>query len=246
MQFSPTTLYIKRHIDTGLMYFGKTTRPDIEKYNGSGVYWKKHIAKHGKEKIETIWFEKFNDFAALNEFATFFSEFFNIAQSNTWANLTEETGISGGNTLSPEKRKIHMKHKCGIERSDEVKTAISESQRGKPRWSLEDKVRISKQQKDTKRPVRTEEHKYNLSKSHKNKATFINNEGNKIFTNKNDPRVLSGEYHGLNYGKKMSKEANIKNSQNKLGKKAYFDENGNKRFATPEFINNFKINRGII
>ena len=33
-----TYLYIKRHMQTGMMYFGKTSKKDPYTYNGSGVY----------------------------------------------------------------------------------------------------------------------------------------------------------------------------------------------------------------
>ena len=51
----PTYLYIKQHSITKKMYFGKTTRPDPMKYKGSGVYWLRHIKKHGSRFVETIW-----------------------------------------------------------------------------------------------------------------------------------------------------------------------------------------------
>lgn len=56
--FVPTYLYIKRHTITGKLYFGKTTKTDMDfsKYKGSGKHWSNHIKKHGKEHVETIWF----------------------------------------------------------------------------------------------------------------------------------------------------------------------------------------------
>ncbi len=47
--FKPTYLYIKTHNKTGMKYFGKTVSEDPEKYSGSGVYWKRHIEKHGND-----------------------------------------------------------------------------------------------------------------------------------------------------------------------------------------------------
>ena len=92
----PTFLYVKRHQKTGKMYFGKTQKANIESYSGSGVYWLKHIKKHGKEFIENVWVsEAFTDEEDLIEFATFFSEEFDIVNSENWANLQEENGIDG-------------------------------------------------------------------------------------------------------------------------------------------------------
>lgn len=54
MIYTPTYLYIKQHTITGKLYFGKTIK-DPEKYMGSGTHWKRHINKHGKEHVETLW-----------------------------------------------------------------------------------------------------------------------------------------------------------------------------------------------
>jgi hypothetical protein len=93
--FEPTFLYLKRHKDTKLLYFGKTTRTDPVRYNGSGKYWKNHLKKYGKN-IETIWYEKFYDIYELIDFALSFSEIFDITNSELFANLCEENGLDGG------------------------------------------------------------------------------------------------------------------------------------------------------
>jgi hypothetical protein len=91
-----TYLYIKEHTKTGLRYFGKTTKSDVQKYYGSGTYWKKHIKKHGKEHVKTIWVSKlFCDQDDLTEFSIFFSEFFDIVNSKSWSNLIVENGLDG-------------------------------------------------------------------------------------------------------------------------------------------------------
>ena len=46
-----TYLYHKRHGITGLNYFGKTVRNPY-KYNGSGLYWKRHLAQHGNYNVK--------------------------------------------------------------------------------------------------------------------------------------------------------------------------------------------------
>ncbi len=88
-----TYLYIKEHVDTGLKYFGKTAY-DPYKYQGSGKYWKRHIKTHGKN-IKTLWTCEFENDSDLNEFALFFSEFFDITKSKEWANLRPENGFDG-------------------------------------------------------------------------------------------------------------------------------------------------------
>ena len=92
--FIPTFLYIKQHAVTGKLYFGKTTQ-DPEKYCGSGVYWKKHINKYGKQHVINLWYCLFYDKEHCEEFAVSFSNAQNIVDSTSWANYIIENGIDG-------------------------------------------------------------------------------------------------------------------------------------------------------
>lgn len=118
-----TTLYIKRHRKTGMLYFGKTTRTDVHKYLGSGKYWIRHISMYGKDDVETIWIsEPFTDKEELQEFALAFSELFNIVESDEWANLQEENGLDGGlpgHAISEEKKQRISQSMKGISRPPE-------------------------------------------------------------------------------------------------------------------------------
>ena len=96
--FQPTYLYIKQHSITNLLYFGKTIREPL-KYNGSGTYWNRHIKKHGKEHIETLWYCLFLDKDSINKFAENFSIKNNIVESKNWANMKPENGLDGGQNL---------------------------------------------------------------------------------------------------------------------------------------------------
>lgn len=123
--FIPVRLYIKRHKVTGLLYFGKTKYENIEKYKGSGVIWKDHIKKYGKD-IETIWVsEWFYSPYDVEEFATLFSELHDIVNSRDmngkkiWANLQVEDGLDGGRWIIHTKDAI-LKQKRTIN-SDEYK-----------------------------------------------------------------------------------------------------------------------------
>lgn len=100
-------LYVKKHSKTGLKYFGKTVK-DPYLYNGSGVYWKKHIRKHGVDSIQTLDVWEFKSKKECNEFAIKFSKDNNIVESDEWANLCEENGYSGGNTYA---RTLEIKQK---------------------------------------------------------------------------------------------------------------------------------------
>lgn len=96
MVFIPTYLYIKQHSITGKLYFGKTfdKRGPI-KYPGSGTIWKRHIKKHSKEHVVTLWFYLFESKEELIEFALKFSNEMNIVNSDQWLNLIPENGLGG-------------------------------------------------------------------------------------------------------------------------------------------------------
>ena len=111
-----TYLYIKEHAVTGLRYFGKTTR-DPYSYNGSGKYWTSHCNKHGWT-INTVWTEQFDDLALCQEFAELFSDFFDIVESDSWANLKPET-LDGGSAV-------------GVKKSEHARKAMSIAKLGKP------------------------------------------------------------------------------------------------------------------
>jgi hypothetical protein len=96
-EIKPTYLYIKQHSVTGLKYFGKTTSPDPINYLGSGVYWNRHIKKHGKQFVETIWLSDLYYDTSIREPALHFSCENNIDTTPTiWANLILEDGLTGG------------------------------------------------------------------------------------------------------------------------------------------------------
>lgn len=120
--FIPTWLYIKQHNDTGLKYFGKTTRKDPYRYSGSGKYWIRHIAQHGKN-ITTIWAQLFTDKSALVDYAKQFSAENNIVESVEWANLIPEAGYEDGGGI---------KGRIGKPHSDETKNKIRQSRSQQP------------------------------------------------------------------------------------------------------------------
>jgi hypothetical protein len=143
--YYPTLLYIKRHKKTGLKYFGKTTKINVENYFGSGKKWKNHLKFYGKE-VETLWIsEPFFCKKLLLEFCLFFSEFFNIVESDGWANLVPENGFDGAPKGVPkpegfglkfigEKNPMYGKQNPfkGKKHSEEQKKLWSESKKGIP------------------------------------------------------------------------------------------------------------------
>lgn len=121
--FKPTFLYIKQHSITNKFYFGKTIN-NPEKYQGSGKLWKRHIKKHGKEYVVTLWYELFTNLNDIREFALTFSEDMNIVESDQWLNLIPENGTDGGSRgtgiNSTMFGKTGSKHRAGTHHTTEA------------------------------------------------------------------------------------------------------------------------------
>lgn len=84
-------LYVKKHLDTGLKYLGKTKNKDPHRYKGSGVYWKQHLKKYGSNFSTEILFSS-EDTNEIQKMGLYYSELWNIVENNEWANLIPETG----------------------------------------------------------------------------------------------------------------------------------------------------------
>lgn len=91
-------LIIKTHKITGLKYLCKTTREDPYAYLGSGKYWKRHLKQHGRDIETTVLFSG-NDLEEFKRQCADYSKKFDVANSEEWANLIEETGTDGGKTF---------------------------------------------------------------------------------------------------------------------------------------------------
>jgi rubrerythrin len=137
------TLYKKTHNVTGLNYFGKTTRTDIDKYTGSGLYWKRHFKKHGKDiKTESVF--QSDDINEISNYAIKYSNEHDIVNSNEWANLKEELGTDGGSLKEwytkevrkkmSENRKGKVGRPTGWKHTEEAieKMSIAAKKRGAP------------------------------------------------------------------------------------------------------------------
>lgn len=141
-------LYIKTHNVTGLKYLGFTSS-DPYKYQGSGTYWKAHIAKHGYNVSTEILLETTNKQDIIDQ-GLYYSELYEIVQSDNWANLKPEAGdgsyglrhsektkqllrqISTGRPKSPETlEKLRNSH-LGKKFSPEHRKRLSEVRKGKP------------------------------------------------------------------------------------------------------------------
>lgn len=131
-------LYVKTHNVTGLKYLGQTKRNPF-KYDGSGKYWKSHLNKHGKNVSTTILLSTESK-EELSETGLFFSNLWNIVESDEWANLKPEEGDGGwsghpgpwlGRTQSPESNAKRSATQQGVKKSKAHKAAIGKALKGR-------------------------------------------------------------------------------------------------------------------
>ena len=84
-------LMIKTHNKTGKKYLCMTSREDYDVYLGSGVYWLRHLKKHGKDiKTEVVYSD--TDYSTFSEMCLHYSTLLNICISEEYANLVPEIG----------------------------------------------------------------------------------------------------------------------------------------------------------
>lgn len=212
----PTYLYIKQHSVTGLKYYGKTTR-DPYTYNGSGHHWLRHIKKHGKEHIVTLYVELFID-TRIVEVAVLFSKDNNIVESDAWANLKPENGLDGGTTKGTlplsSRQKISDYAKTRTF-SQETRQKISDAGKGRPasnkgkHHTQESKQKMSDAGKG--RP-KSEEHKAKISAANKGQIPYskgkpMSEEQKKLISiaNKGKPPVACPHCNKIGAGNSMKR-----------------------------------------
>jgi hypothetical protein len=95
MSFAPTALLVMTHNVTGLKYFCKTSIAEtISSYKGSGVYWKRHLKKHGRGITVGV-LGIYTDKSRCVDAALRFSKDNDIVNSPDWANHIFENGLDG-------------------------------------------------------------------------------------------------------------------------------------------------------
>ena len=107
-------LYKKTHRKTGLKYLGKTTTANPNEYPGSGKYWTRHIKKHGYD-IETEILRECKDETELKEWGLYYSNLWNVVESEEWANLKPEIG-DGGSEAGPNNPNFGRKNPAQSQR----------------------------------------------------------------------------------------------------------------------------------
>ena len=153
-------LLIKTHNITNLNYLCKFTERSDNirytpfKYKGSGKYWKRHLKVHGNN-IKTKILYKGTSKKNFSKKALYWSHFYDVVNSNKFANLIHENGLDGGGVkgrkLTEEhKKKISLYFK-GRKHTDETKEKIRILNLGRkrPDLSLSNKTRVwTKQMRD--------------------------------------------------------------------------------------------------
>jgi hypothetical protein len=89
-------LMVKTHNITGLKYLCQTKKSNPHKYLGSGKYWKLHLLKHGKD-IHTQILKECSNKDELKDWGIYYSNLWNVVDSEDWANLRPESGDGGPN-----------------------------------------------------------------------------------------------------------------------------------------------------
>ncbi len=103
-----THLYVNTH-SSGLKYLGKTTQ-DPYRYAGSGTRWKHHLTKHGNN-VTTEIIRTCHSQEELVKWGTYYSNIFNVVESDRWANLRAETGDGGDTSKTPGYIESHRRRK---------------------------------------------------------------------------------------------------------------------------------------
>lgn len=199
-EFKPTWLYVKKHNDTGLLYFGRTSSKDPIKYTGSGTWWRRHLKVYGNN-VSTLWHQLYTTKEQIQEDAVSFSVSHNIVESPNWANLMIEDGINGSvkgqkrGPASAERRlKIslakkgkpngHLGKTHSIETKEKIRSAIidkgprstqtrekiSKGNTGKI-VSEETRIKLSKSRQGRKCP-KSQEHRLQISKTMREKPNL--------------------------------------------------------------------------
>jgi len=95
-------LYKKTHRKTGLQYLGITRQEDPHAYPGSGLYWTRHLKENGYDYDTEILLETSSK-EELKEVGLYYSNLWNIVESDSWANLMPEAGEIYMNPITAEK-----------------------------------------------------------------------------------------------------------------------------------------------
>lgn len=219
----PVQLYIKTHNVTGLKYFGKTTSADAHKYKGSGKRWVNHIKVHGYD-VTTVVVGVFDDLAECLAVAKAFSRDNDIALSDQWANLKDET-LDGGfdhiHAMPKEvKRAWVLAWRASLTSEELAQHDARKAQHGKANFWF------GKNRSGDKNPMHGTQHRQSsielISESKKGKFIVKDVDGSIIgLVDIDHPNVLSGLWVSVNSGRKATDETKriLSDAKKRLGLK---------------------------
>jgi hypothetical protein len=153
-----------------------TTRKNVNRYRGSGVYWRQHIKKYGYD-VDTQVVAKFDILHEATDFALKFSKENDIVGSVEWANLMEENchyGLPAGFVHSENTRKKMSDTAKGHIRSKKHCENISKSKKGISNPEASKRFKGIPLSEDHRRKLAeakrgrtlSQEHRNNMMKSH--------------------------------------------------------------------------------
>lgn len=111
-------LYKKTHKKTGMKYLGQTKNNPFT-YKGSGLYWKRHLKKHGND-VNTEILKECKTKEDLKSWGEYYSDLWKVVDSDEWANMKPEIG-DGGSVQGINLGRTH---------TDETKEKISKAKKG--------------------------------------------------------------------------------------------------------------------
>lgn len=135
-------MLVKTHNATGLKYLCRhltDTEATCYSYLGSGVYWKRHLSKHGFD-ITTEILECCDTEVDARIRGRFWSEKFNVVKDQAWANLVPEEGQGGADPVKYRKKHTGWRgfKMCGEDnpsKRPEVRLKISQRLKGRAKSS---------------------------------------------------------------------------------------------------------------
>ena len=180
------------------IYIGVHTTVNLDDgYMGSGYNLKKAIEKEGIENFEKTILEYFNSDKEMYAREAEIVDIDFISRPDTYNIVLGGDGGFKGN--SPE-------------RSRKLSVALKGKVTAFDTWTGE-YIKIPKPEFDANRDRYYGTTKYRHNKpTRKGYATVKDSEGNIYSLPVDDPRILSGEFHGVSYGTKQTLESNLRRS----------------------------------
>lgn len=166
------------------MYLGQTQK-DPYTYKGSGLYWNAHLRIHGN-LVDTEILRECHTKEELRKWGLYYSDLWNVTESNNWANLKVEQG-DGGRQSADVRKKISEAGKGRIPWN-----------KGKNIWNAKERKRIGEQNK-MRGPQSAETIAKRVSKTTGKKRT---NEQRQRIRNSLKGRSLSPQHRAALKGKR--------------------------------------------